>query len=222
MKRYLAAAAVASLMGAWVGFTPANADPIVWNFNQFTGALGTTQVYQSTPVTTMTIQASGFSTTGATVNLFGKSCTLPCDENGLGLTGNANNPDNEITPGNFVQLDLLNLKVPPLTSVNMSFMTNSTTGVDAWQVFGTNTAGTLVGATSLLTGNTEGPQTLMGVLGTFRFLDVTATAGDILINELDNNTVVPLPGAIWMFGAGLGGLGLLMRRRKNKGQLQPV
>jgi hypothetical protein len=27
-------------------------------------------------------------------------------------------------------------------------------------------------------------------------------------------TPTPLPGAVWMFGAGLGGLGLLMRRKK--------
>jgi hypothetical protein len=217
MKRYLAAAA---LLGASVGFTPANAVTVLWDFGQATGSLGATHDYASTPAT-VTIQAAAFGTAG--VQLFGKTCTQPCNENGLGLTGNANNPDNEITPGNFVQLDLNNLKMPPFTSVNMSFSTNSTTGIDAWQVFGTNTAGTLVGATSILTGNTEGPQTLLGVLGTFRYLDVTATAGDILINELDNNiNAVPLPGAIWMFGAGLGGLGLLMRRRKNKGQLQPV
>jgi hypothetical protein len=70
-------------------------------------------------------------------------------------------------------------------------------------------AGCFAGATSLATGTDEGVHTLTGVLGPtgFRFLDITATAGDILINELDNNiNVVPLPGAIWMFGAGLGGL----------------
>jgi hypothetical protein len=174
----------------------------------------------------MTVTATAFGTAGA--QLFGKA--VGPGENGLGLTGNVNNPDNEITPGNFVQLDLLGLTVPPLTSINMSFATNSTTGIDAWQVFGTNTAncptiaGCIAGATSLATGTDEGVHTLVGVLGStgFRFLDVTATAGDILINELDNNINVPLPGAIWMFGAGLGGLGLLMRRRKNEGQLQPV
>src|SRR3974390_500624 len=187
MKRYLAAAA---LLGASVGFTPANAVTVLWDFSLAAGPLGATHDYTSTPAT-VTIQAAAFGTAG--VQLFGKA--NGGDENGLGLTGNANNPDNEITPGNFVQLDLNNLKMPPFTSVNMSFMTNSTTGIDAWQVFGTNTAGTLVGATSILTGTTEGPQTLVGVLGTFRYLDVTATAGDILINELDNNTVstVPLP-----------------------------
>jgi hypothetical protein len=56
---------------------------------------------------------------------------------------------------------------------------------------------------------------LNNVLGHFRYLDITASAGDILINELDNNiSTVPLPGAVWMFGARIGGLGLLMRRRK--------
>jgi hypothetical protein len=217
MKRYLATAALASVMGAWLGLAPANAVTVLWDFSQATGPLGATHNYTSTPPT-VTIQAAAFGTAG--VQLFGKA-NGP-GEMGLGLTGNANNPDNEITPGNFVQLDLVNLTTPPFTSINMSFATNSTTGIDAWQVFGTNTPGTLAGATSILTGNTEGPQTLVGVLGNFRFLDVTATAGDILINELDNNINVPLPGAIWMFGAGLGGLGLLMRRRKNKGQLQPV
>ena len=31
-------------------------------------------------------------------------------------------------------------------------------------------------------------------------------------------TPTPLPGAVWMFGAGLGGLGLLMRRRRKQNQ----
>jgi len=216
MKRYLAAAV---LLGASVGFTPANASPIVWDFSQATGPLTSPHTYNSNPVTSMTIDASAFGTSGVT--LFGKNAGT--GEQGLGLTGNANNPDNEITPGNFVQLDISKLTIPPLTDIFMSFQANSTTGSDKWHVFGTNTPGTLTGAVSILSGNDETLQTLPGVIGHFTFLDVTADSGDILIHELDNNlSAVPLPGAIWMFGAGLGGLGLLMRRRKNKGQPQPV
>jgi hypothetical protein len=204
---------------AFIGLSSAQAVPVVWDFTPVaTGALGATHTYDSTPSGT-SITASAFGTAG--VQLYGKNDGT--GEQGLGLTGNTSNPSNEITAGNFVQLDLVNLHVPPFTSVNMSFSANSSTGVDSWAVYGSNTAGSFLTANLILSGTDQNVDTLANVLGTWRYLDATALTGDVLLNHLDNNiNVVPLPGAIWMFGAGLGGLSLLLRRRRNKGQLQPV
>lgn len=116
--------------------------------------------------------------------------------------------------------------MPPLTQMNMSFGTNSTTPPDEWEVFGTNTAGTLTGATELLTGTTETEQNLSDVVGTWKYLDVTAVAGNILINELDSN-IAPAP----PIGQGLpvvlavGGLlfgARLWQRSKGRRSLGPV
>jgi hypothetical protein len=54
----------------------------------------------------------------------------------------------------------------------------------------------------------------------------TTTQGGVLqvfyvasngLPEVLNMSAVPLPATVWLFGAGLGGIGLLMRRRRNKG-----
>src|SRR6516225_3460282 len=204
-----------TVVGALGFLTPAYAE--IWNFNSPVSppALGTTHDYPGTLGTIIT--ATAFGTPGT--QLFGKG--LGGDENGVGLTNDLSG-ENEITPGSFIQLSLANINFLA-NSVNMSFLADSTTAGDTWQVLGTNTSGTLAGATPILSCvGSDGPgnpcETLMTLsgAGNFKFLDVTALAGNVLLSEVDTRAV-PAP----IVGAGLpglilagGGLLALARRRR--------
>jgi hypothetical protein len=84
------------------------------------------------------------------VQLFGKNDGV--GETGVGLTNDPSG-QNEITMGSFIQLTIDHL----FSSTTLSFMAGSTTGGEAWAVFGTNTPGTNsgipAGATNLLSCN---------------------------------------------------------------------
>jgi len=216
--RAMTLAVATALTGALFALAPAHADEI-WNFNSPASppALGTTHDYAGTLGTIITATAFG---TPAGTQLFGKAGGG--DENGVGLTNDLSG-ENEITPGSFIQLSLANINFLA-NSVNMSFLADSTTAGDTWQVLGTNTAGTLVGATPILSCvGSDGPgnpcETLMTLsgAGNFKFLDVTALAGNVLLSEVDTRAVpapivgAGLPGLI-LAGGGL--LSLARRRRK--------
>jgi|SRR6266436_6690721 hypothetical protein len=68
---------------------------------------------------------------------------------GVGVPGT---PPNEIVSGTFVQLDLINLTIPPLTNARLGFRASGVQSGDVWEVFGTNSAGTLVDATFIASG----------------------------------------------------------------------
>jgi hypothetical protein len=148
------------------------------------------------------------------VQLVGKN--LGGDELGLGLTNDPSG-QNEITVGSFVQLDVSQIQFVALI---MSFSANSVTNGEGFEVFGSNTPGTLgsgtipAGSSPLLSCATnvnippgngcEAVLTIFNGPG-FKFLDLTAafTGSNVLLHTLDGAVVVvPSP----IVGAGLPGL----------------
>jgi hypothetical protein len=135
-------------------------------------------------------------------NLFGK--VLGGDESGLGLAGT---PDMEIFGSALVRIAM----APGLT--NVSFVMDSTTGLDAWQVFGSNSPNS--GFVQI--GSNGFDEGVSHPLPFMNFYYFKAAAGDVLLGSI-SAVQVPAP----IVGAGLPGLlaacgdllALARRRRK--------
>jgi hypothetical protein len=184
------------------------ADNVFWNFGTGTsGPIGDTTVVDSVPLG-IPITASGFAGNPGTPTTLDRK-ELGGDEQGLGLTNDPSG-ENEITPGNFIQLDLSALAGAPLLNLDLSFTPDSTTPPDEWALFLSNTAGAH-GAVAALTGVTEATA-FIDTAG-FRYLDVSALAGNILLSQLDASAVPETP--TWtMLLAGFAGLGFVCYRRR--------
>src|SRR5579872_1008810 len=157
------------------------------------------------------VTATGYTNNGVLGTLFGKGTAGTGSEDGLGLT---NDPtgcpsacDNEIFAGtNFIQLSITGLSGPISISLG-------STGGDGWAVYGTNSAGTLVGATSLATGGSDdGVEVSLPGAASYSYLDIKATSNNVLLQDLVYTSSVPEPGTLGIVGLGGVLIGLLRRR----------
>jgi hypothetical protein len=196
--------------------TAPNVDACVYNLNTGTAnsAIGTSVTIAGTATagttcgSSVTLAANG----PGSPQLFNKQAGA--GETGLGLT-NDSSGDNEVTPGSFIQIDLNSVTNP---TIGLSAAGNSVQSGESWEIFGSNTSGT-IGTTVL-----HGPDTSMNEVTftnptNFRFLDFTAASGNGLLNALDSFdtpvTGAPEPASLAILGASLLGFGLLRRRRKS-------
>jgi hypothetical protein len=205
MRRFLLAGTLLAGMSV-----PAAAAVVTWDFSVGTpGDLGPTAVQDSVPGA-VPIDLAGFVSVAGhfvTTDLFRKEgdANMPNlkDEKGMGLT----QLDHEIVPGSFVQLDLSHVT----NKIDFSFSANSTTGPDEWGLWLSNTAGSH-GSGTTLTGMDENTH-FIDASG-FRFLDVGAIHGTVLLHTVDAN-VIPEPSTWAMMLLGGGFLALFGWRRKN-------
>lgn len=224
VKTLVLALFAVAVMALTVGV--AQADTIVWNFDNPTGIVSSPHTYLDTGGN-FAITASGFNTTnlapasgtwtlaGVTSNdLYGKFTLGDPSETGLGLAGKSSF---EIQPMTLIQLDLIDLINKGLTDEKL--IISSVQSGEGFAVFAGSDAaangaeGTLVGSGTGL----PDVQTLTfsGSIAN-RYQWITATSGDVLIkNGLSATTTsVPEPSTLLLFGLGLAGLAGIRRKFK--------
>ena len=201
MQTSLRGALTALAVGAGVALSAVSAQAFTWNLNSPSGLLGTTQTYTAGG---FTITAAGFAADFMhPTALFGKASGT-MDENGLGL---ANDPsgENEITGMNFVRIAM------PAGVSNVSFIMDSTTAGETWDVFGGATA---TGPFSILTmGNDE---LVPHPLPFANFYIFEATNGNVLVASISATSAVPEPSTWAMMLIGFLGLGFAFRQSRRK------
>jgi hypothetical protein len=210
--------ALASLTLIATALTPARATSYFGAFSNPSGTLSTSQVYTSNGVN---IVAYGFleGSPNTPTDLYGKASGG--DENGLGLKRDTTG-DNEIQTNDFVQLDFSdpNTKLN-ITQAQMSI--GSSTNGEGWAIYGSNTLGTL--GTLLKTGSNENSFNILPYLGDtqgqYRYLSVTATKGNVLLDSVVLTGTAPTtcfatpePATLLMVGLALTGCGITMRKRR--------
>src|SRR6185295_17344514 len=117
---------------------------------------------------------------------------------------------NEIFPGtDFIQLNGVSLLTGSI------FISMGSTGGDTWAVYGTNTAGSLAGATLLASGgDDDAVEVSVPNALNYLYLDIKATTNNVLLQDLVYTSSVPEPGTLGIVGLGGVLIGVMRRRLK--------
>ena len=104
----------------------------------------------------------------------------------------------------FIQLDLTNVLAQNIS--NLQIAMNSVTNGETWRVYNTNSAGTLFGATTLISSGTN-QQILNSISPTKNYLDIIVTGpvstSNVLLYQLTGTSSVPEPATFGLAGAAL-------------------
>ena len=222
VKRVVLAAALTITMGG-IALSPAKA--VVWDFSSPTGNQGLTNTVNGATAAGF---ASGSLTFTTPTNLFGKQDGNQGGsiETGVGICGPAcaltGNTDNEITAGvSFIRVSL------PTGVTGVTAIINSVTGAEHFEIFGSTSATSgyvpvVVNGDASQQGLALSLQTAGCALCTFFAFTAVGVqapgsleAANILLGVI-TGTLVPLPGALVLFGSGLVGLVALGRRKRKQ------
>ncbi len=190
----LVAAFAAPAFGTTINFTGSNTD------------LGASHVYTSG---SSTVTAYGFNNGGTQHDLYGKNGGG--SENGLGLV---DPPDNEITTTTFIQLNVSNINSNPF-----DLTIGSTQNVEGFDIYASNTLGTL--GTKIGTYTTPGtdPYTTAFFSTADTYISIQADPGsggnqNVLLDDLTTGTAVtPEPSSLVLLGTGMLAAAGVMRRK---------
>jgi hypothetical protein len=189
------------------------------NFTPPVGDAGVSNTYGFVTATAGTLSGGNFtaSTSAATLQLFGKADGG--DENGLGVTPGV---DNEISGNSVIEITFNSATVPG----TRMFQMDSVTSPDNWTVLGSTNATSGFAPISGLTNMTDElvNHALPDADNFFLFAIGDSPGASVLLGNIaaDLASPVPLPPAIFLFGAALAGLGFLGRRRKEGSALQAL
>jgi hypothetical protein len=212
-KSSLRATLTAFAIGAGVvlGASGAQAATIIWNLNSPPGVPSPNPDTQTFTAGGITISANGF-----TSGNFSGPPNLPLfvktgggDETGLGSNVDASG-DHELNGTQWIQIDFRNARMAGVT--DFDFMMGSSTGTEAWRVFGSNSATSL--GSQIFAGTDELEHDLTGANGAFAFYNFQATAGNVLVASVSG--AVPEPATWAMMLIGFAGLGFAFRQSRRK------
>jgi hypothetical protein len=171
------------------------ADNINFNFaacpSGFTcpGAIGASQTYTSDGLSDT---VTGYLGPGTQDKLFVEQ--LGGDENGVGLNGQSHD---EIQPGEFIQLNLSQFASKGITSGLLSI--DSVQPGEGYSVCDSGTSGSMAGATCF-SGHLDGQFFPITWSSSHPFIDVTATSGDVLVDDLEVSTPEPGTATLTLVG----------------------
>lgn len=165
-----------------------------FNFTNSVGNLGTTDTFNSG---NYSVALAGYSAPGALTDLFG-------NQMGVGVVSGM---ANEISGTSFVQMNMHQIFSADPSSILLQIC--GFEGQGTYQVWGSNTAGTL--GTLLASNQTNSTYNLSNVsnVGQYEYISVTAPNGSVTIEGLSINQTpsgVPEPGSATLLLFGLGAL----------------
>ena len=134
-------------------------------------------------------------------------------ESGLGLASDPTG-DHEISPRNYVVLDLANLA----GFLSKGLYVESSSGTDRWAIWGWNgslsDAASAFSASSVISGSSQGLQDLSALSGD-QWIALTATSGNVLLGAF-RASAAPEPASEGLLGLALIGTALVIRSRRTQ------